>query len=95
MSKLVSNESTKSSLDEIARQGARQMLIKALELEANDYINANKNQRNEQDHRLVVRNGKAKERSVTLGCGTVKVNAPRINDQRAGNSYFNPNSEFL
>ena len=53
MLKLVSNESTKSSLDEIARQGARQMLIKALELEANDYINANKNQRNEQDHRLV------------------------------------------
>ena len=35
----------------------------------------------------LVRNGKAKERSVTLGCGTVKVNAPRINDQRAGITY--------
>lgn len=30
---------------------------------------------------LVVRNGKAKERSVTLGAGTVQVQAPRVNDK--------------
>ena len=33
-------------------------------------------------HRLVVRNGSARARQVTLGSGTVEVRAPRVNDRR-------------
>ena len=32
--------------------------------------------------RLVVRNGQARERTVTCGAGTWQVRAPRVNDKR-------------
>lgn len=70
------------TLDEIAREGARRMLLEALEAEVANYIELHRNARDEQGHALVVRNGKARPRSVTLGSGTVKVTAPRVNDKR-------------
>ena len=39
-------------------------------------------ERDEDGKRLVVRNGKAKERKLTVGSGTVPVRAPRVNDKR-------------
>jgi transposase-like protein len=36
----------------------------------------------EDGKRLVVRNGRARERRVTVGSGTVPVRAPRVNDKR-------------
>jgi len=71
------------SLDEIARRGAQKMLAQALELEVAEYINGNKDQRDEAGRALVVRNGKANTRKVTLGAGTVEVTAPRIHDGRS------------
>ena len=75
---------TLPTLDEIAREGARQMLVTALEAEVAAYIEAHRGARDEQDHALVVRNGKARPRSVTLGSGTVEIRAPRVNDRRRG-----------
>jgi transposase-like protein len=69
-------------LDEIARQGARRMLAQALEAEVDAYIEAAKDQRDESGHALVVRNGRAREREILLGAGTVDVRAPRVNDKR-------------
>lgn len=69
-------------LDEIARAGARRMLAEALEAEVQDYIEAAREQRDEQGHALVVRNGYAREREVLLGAGAVEVRAPRVNDRR-------------
>lgn len=68
-------------LDEIVREGARRMLSAALEEEVAAYLERHQ-QRDENGHALVVRNGHARERSVTLGAGTVKVTAPRVNDKR-------------
>lgn len=70
------------SLDEIAREGARRMLTEALKLEVEEYIAQNKNEVDENGNRLVVRNGYGKSRKITLGSGTVDIEAPRINDQR-------------
>jgi putative transposase len=75
------------SLDEIARTGARELLIRALNLEVEDYISRHASEADENGHRLVVRNGVAKERSVTLGCGEVKVRAPRVDDRREGERF--------
>lgn len=36
---------------------------------------------------MVVRNGKAQERTVQLGVGPVKMRAPRVNDRRAGQRF--------
>ena len=68
-------------LDEIAREGARRMLVQALEAEVADYIARNQ-ERDTEGRALVVRNGKARPRKVTLGSGTIEVRAPRVNDRR-------------
>jgi putative transposase len=71
-----------SDLDEIAREGARRMLAEALEAEVPDYI-AHHQERDGDGRALVVRNGKARPRKVTLGSGTIEVRAPRVDDRRA------------
>lgn len=70
------------TLDELAREGARRMIIAALELEVEEHIDKMRHLRDEQGHALVVRNGKGQERTVTLGAGAVKIQAPRVNDKR-------------
>lgn len=69
-------------LDELAREGARRMLVRALEAEVASYVEAHEGERDAQGLALVVRNGKARARKVTLGVGTIEVQAPRVNDRR-------------
>ena len=70
------------SLDDLAREGARRMILAALELEVEQHIQQLCHVRDELDHAMVVRNGHAQERAVQLGAGPVKVRAPRVNDRR-------------
>lgn len=74
-------------LDELAKLGARRILNQALQLEVEEYINQFTELRDSKGKRLVVRNGKSKERSITTGSGTFKVKAPRVNDKREGEKY--------
>src|SRR5713226_10228006 len=69
-------------LDEIAREGARRMLIQALRAEADDYVERHRGERDEHGRALVVRNGRAQPRKLTLGVGTVELKAPRVDDRR-------------
>jgi putative transposase len=75
-----------SLLDEIARDGARQMLAAALQAEVAAYIEAHGGQLDENGHRLVVRNGYHQPREVTTAAGAVPVRAPRVNDKRTDES---------
>jgi transposase-like protein len=70
------------TLDEIAREGARRMLVQALGTEVAEYVSRHRDERDSDGRALVVRNGKAQPRKVTLGCGTVQVEAPRVHDRR-------------
>src|SRR5215210_4386617 len=70
------------SLDELAREGARRMIAAALEAEVAEYVERFAGEVDEDGRRLVVRNGRARERKLTVGSGTVPVKAPRINDKR-------------
>jgi putative transposase len=72
----------RSVLDEIAREGARRMLVAALETEVAAYLEAHRDERDDDGHALVVRNGKGRTRKVTVGSGTIAVSAPRVNDRR-------------
>lgn len=47
------------SLHELARQGARRMILAALELEVQQYVQALRHVRDEQGHAMVVRNGRS------------------------------------
>jgi transposase-like protein len=58
------------------------MILAALELEVEQYLQALCHLKNEQGHAIAVRNGKARQRTVHLGAGTVKLRAPRVNDRR-------------
>lgn len=69
-------------LDEIARQGAKRMLARALEAEVEEYVDAARGERDGHGRALVVRNGHAREREVLCGAGSVEVKAPRVNDRR-------------
>lgn len=75
------------ALDEIAREGARRMLAEALQAEASAYVERHRDARDPEGRALVVRNGKARERQVTLGAGTVEIEAPRVHDRRAGERF--------
>lgn len=79
-----SNPSGPSSLlDQLVRDGARQMLAAALQAEVAAYIAAHTDQVDQNGHRLVVRNGYHGEREVMTAAGAVTVKAPRVNDKRA------------
>lgn len=71
-----------SALDEIVREGARQMLAAALAAEVAAYIDAHAGELDNNGHRLVVRNGYHDERQVLTAAGAVVVAAPRANDKR-------------
>src|SRR4051794_35298781 len=71
-----------SGFDELAREGARRMIAAALEVEVADYVERFADQVDEHGRRLVVRNGRARERRLTIGSGTVPIRAPRVNDKR-------------
>ncbi len=75
------------SLDELAREGARRMLIAALEAEVAEYVECHRAERDEADHARVVRNGRAAPRKLTTGAGTLEIQAPRVNDRRAGQRF--------
>ena len=76
------DEDAAPTLDELARTGARQMLMTALAVEVAQYVDAHQEARDEQGRRLVVRNGRARTRKGTCGAGTLEVSAPRVHDRR-------------
>ena len=71
-----------SALDRLAREGAQRMLAEALEAEVDAYTERHRKARGQDGHALVVRNGRAQARRVTVGAGTLTVEAPRVNDER-------------
>ena len=78
---------TALSLDELVRAGAQRMLKVALEAEVEAYIEQHTQQRDENGYALVVRNGKARERTIQTGAGSLPIAAPRVYDRRPGERF--------
>jgi putative transposase len=70
------------TLEQIAREGARRALQKAIEDEVAEYVEAHKHCVDESNHRLVVRNGKRPPRTILSGVGPIEVHQPRVDDRR-------------
>jgi transposase-like protein len=79
---LSADGSSSSLIDQIVREGARRMLAVALQAEVDAYIERFAGDRDENGHRLVVRNGTAESRTVVTSAGAVGVTVPRVNDKR-------------
>ena len=87
MLKVIENEvesenEFRTQLDALVREGARRMLMLAVKAEADEYVERFADDRDENGRKLVVRNGKAKKRTVMTGAGPLDVEAPRVNDKR-------------
>ena len=72
-----------SPLDEIVREGARQLLQRALELEVAEVLTQFDELRDDSGRHRLVRNGHLPERIVHTGAGPLDVRQPRVRD-RAG-----------
>src|SRR5262245_52413914 len=79
---LPADGSSSSLIDQIVREGARQMLAAALQAEVGAYGGQFAAVRDEDGRRMVVRNGSAEPRTVLTSAGAVEVTAPRVNDRR-------------
>lgn len=86
MLSVINNEESRAEsrnlLDELAREGARKMLMAALREEADAYVAQFAGEVDDNGHRLVRRNGTAQERTVTTVAGAMAVQAPRVDDRR-------------
>lgn len=78
---------SRSALDEILQEGAREMLQTAIENEVEEYIQRKADLRDEVGHRLVVRNGSLPQRDLVTGVGPVRIKQPRIHDRREGERF--------
>jgi transposase-like protein len=76
-----------ATLDGLVAEGALRMLMAGLEAEVADYIERNESLVDEAGHRLVVRNGRAAERNLVTGAGSLPIRAPRVNDRRDGHRF--------
>jgi transposase-like protein len=70
----------RSPLDELVRQGARNMLQTAIEQEVQGFLERHADRRDDQGNRLVVRNGRLPARTILTGAGPLEVQQPRVRD---------------
>src|SRR5437773_12158093 len=70
------------TLEQIAREGARRALQKAIEQEVAEYVEDHRDHTDDAGHRLVVRNGHKPARTILSGVGPMEVIQPRVDDRR-------------
>ena len=69
-------------ITEILRNGAKKLLIEALEAEIEGFLSQYRDLRDNQDRQRVVRNGYLPKREIQTGIGPVPARAPRIRDRQ-------------
>jgi putative transposase len=75
-------ESSRDVLNEVLREGARQMLVRAIEAKVQGYVAAREELVDGAGHRLVVRNGYLPARTLQTALGELPVQQPRVRDRR-------------
>jgi len=68
-------------LDEVVRQGARELVQRAVEIEVELFLERYQYLMDDQGHRQVVRNGHRPVRRIITGAGPVEVATPRVDDR--------------
>jgi transposase-like protein len=83
VTELVQPGEFKDQLTEILRQGARNLVLQAVEAEFASFLEHYENERLEDDRKRVVRHGHLPERKVVTGIGAISVKVPRSRDRLA------------
>src|SRR5262245_23174227 len=69
-------------LTDVLKAGAQRLLAQAIQAEVEVYLNARADWRDDNGHRLVVRNGSLPQRTILTGVGPIDVKQPRVHDRR-------------
>ena|GEM_PF-1789740 len=93
MLRLIENEEevqteVRSVLDNIVREGARKMLITALQCEVDEYVSRYEGEKDDENRRLVTRHGKAQKRTILTGAGPLEIEMPRVRDRRENEKFL-------
>ncbi len=72
---------TKDLLTELVRQGARQILAEAVELEVEEFLKATELLKDREGLKRFVRNGYLPERDIQTGIGDIGIKMPRVRDR--------------
>jgi len=75
-------------LHELLREGARDLIAKAVEAELASFLAQYDDQRLEDGRKAVVRNGYLPKRSVQTGIGDVDIKIPKVRDRRGTGACF-------
>jgi transposase-like protein len=84
-----SKSETKSVLDDLIQQGARQIIQQAVEAELATMLEQYSNVKSIDGRRAVVRNGYLPEREVITAIGPVTVQVPKVRDRSGSGIRFN------
>src|SRR5690625_2832851 len=76
-------------LHELLRNGARDLIARAVEAELNTFLEQYADCRTDQGHQTVVRNGYLPSRTIQTGIGDVEVRVPKVRDRSCSGIKFN------
>src|SRR5690625_6917623 len=79
----------KDPLHELLRNGARDLIARAVEAELNTFLEQYADHRTDQGHQTVVRNGYLPSRTIQTGIGDVEVRVPKVRDRSGCGIKFN------
>ncbi len=82
-----SENTARSILEEVLRDGAKRLLQEAIEYEVLEYVQKFKEMKDEMNNRLVTRNGHLPARDIQTGIGPINVRQPRVRDKRDGEAF--------
>lgn len=83
VTELVQPGEFKDHLTEILRQGARSLVLQAVEAEFASFLQSHDHEELEDGRKRIVRHGHLPERKVVTGIGTIPVKVPRSRDRKA------------
>jgi putative transposase len=82
ITELVQPGEFKDHLTEILRQGARDLVLQAVEAEFASFLQSHKHEELEGGRKRIVRHGYLPERKVITGIGAIPVKVPRSRDRK-------------
>lgn len=81
----------KDAVTELIRNGAKEILTKAIELEIAEFLSKFESLKTGDGRQAVVRNGYLPERTIQTGVGDVEVKVPKVRDRSGSGIKFNSN----
>lgn len=70
-------------LENKIREASQQMIERIYSEEVLDFLNRTASIVDEKGHKLVVRNGWSKERTIQISSGNIKLKLPRVDDRKS------------